>query len=115
MTHYAADVLDASEVIVLDERVRLTLAELAELARMSEPELLALVDCGLLPAHPGDGSQRLYGAQCVLVARTARRLRADFELDPAGLELALTLLARVRALEDELRELRARLPRQPQS
>jgi chaperone modulatory protein CbpM len=107
--------LETTEVLVLDERLQLTLAELAELARVSEPELVALIDCGLLPARAGDGSQRIYGAQCVVVARTARRLRADFELDPAGLELALTLLARVRALEDELRELRARLPRHPQS
>jgi chaperone modulatory protein CbpM len=43
--------------------------------------------------------------------RTARRLRQDLELDPHGVALLLPLLERIRALEDELRDLRARLPR----
>jgi hypothetical protein len=37
-------------------------------------------------------------------------LRKDFELDPQGLALAVALLERVRDLEEQLRDLRARIP-----
>lgn len=40
----------------------------------------------------------------------ARRLRDDFELDRAGLALALRLMQRIDALEQEIVRLRARLP-----
>jgi chaperone modulatory protein CbpM len=46
----------------------------------------------------------------VTVARTACRLRDDFELDTSGLSVALTLLQRVRTLEEELARLRAQFP-----
>jgi chaperone modulatory protein CbpM len=45
------------------------------------------------------------------VARTARRLRDDFELDTRGLGVALKLLERVADLESENLALRAQLPR----
>jgi chaperone modulatory protein CbpM len=44
------------------------------------------------------------------VARLARRLRDDFELDRAGLALALRLMQRIDSLEQEVERLRARLP-----
>ena len=37
-------------------------------------------------------------------------MRKDFDLDPHGVALAVTLLERVHDLEEELRDLRARLP-----
>ena len=43
----------------------------------------------------------------ITVARTACRLRDDFELDTRGLAVALRLLERVRALEEEIARLRA--------
>ena len=45
-----------------------------------------------------------------VVARSARRLRRDFDLDPLAVALVVALLERVRDLEEELRDLRARLP-----
>jgi chaperone modulatory protein CbpM len=47
----------------------------------------------------------------MLLARTARRLRDDFELNPNGLALAMRLLATVEALECELDRLRAGMAR----
>jgi chaperone modulatory protein CbpM len=43
----------------------------------------------------------------MMLARTARRLRDDFELNPNGMALAMRLLATVEALECELEELKA--------
>ncbi|WP_369125181.1 chaperone modulator CbpM, partial [Cryobacterium sp. RTS3] len=43
-------------------------------------------------------------------ARTARRLRDDFELDGHGLAVALNLLRRIRELEAQLTHAQAKLP-----
>ena len=94
----------------LDEQHQLLLEELCELSGLSEAELRELVDCGVLaPADP-DAQRWTFSADRLLVARSARRLRKDFELDPHGVALVVTLLERVRDLEAELRDLRAKLP-----
>jgi hypothetical protein len=42
--------------------------------------------------------------------RSACRLRADFELEPHGVALAISLLDRIRELEREIASLRAKMP-----
>lgn len=94
----------------LHERYEFSLAELCELSGLSEAELRGLVDCGAIePADPA-ASEWTFSADRLVVARSAHRLRRDFDLDPQGLALALALLERVRDLEGELRDLRARVP-----
>ena len=90
---------------------RLRLSELADLADLSEAELIALVDCGVLAPAEGLPGQWVFGLRSLTVARTARRLREEFELEPHGVALLLGFMARIRRLEEELRELQARLPR----
>ena len=102
---------ELTEVIWLDQHHVLSLQELAELSGLSEAELRELVDCGaIVPLDPG-AAERVFHARCIVVARTACRLRDDFELDSRGLALALTLLDRVHDLEAQLANLRAQLPR----
>jgi chaperone modulatory protein CbpM len=94
----------------LHERYELSLSELCEFSGLSEAELRVLVDCGAIaPTDPG-ARDWTFSADRLVVARSAFRLRRDFELDPQGLALAVALLERVRDLEEELRELRARIP-----
>jgi chaperone modulatory protein CbpM len=103
--------VELTEATWLEEHRELTLAELADLSRFSEEELRELEACGAIaPLDPADPVPR-FGTECLVAARTAYRLRSDFELDSQGLAVALALLERVRALEVELRELRAQLPR----
>jgi len=94
-----------------DEGACLRLSELADLADLSEAELLELVDCGALTPDEGTPGQWMFGLTSLTVARTARRLREDFELEPHGAALLLVFVERIRRLEEELRDLRARLPR----
>jgi chaperone modulatory protein CbpM len=101
--------IELNEITWLDEHREITLAELAELSGLSEAELNALEDCGAI--EPLDPSTRTFGGHCIIVARTAFRLRRDFELDEQGLAVALALLERMHALESELEALRAQLPR----
>jgi chaperone modulatory protein CbpM len=94
-----------------NEHREFSLEELCELSGLSEAELRDLVDWGVLaPAEPG-APRWTFSAERLIVARSAFRLRKDFELDTHGVALAVTLLERIRDLEAELRDLRARLPR----
>lgn len=103
--------LELNEVLWLDQHQELSLTELAGLSGLSEAELDELVDCGVIAPVDPRAPQRSFRADCIIAARTACRLRADFELDAQGVALALTLLDRIHDLEAQLSALRAQLPR----
>lgn len=100
-----------AEVLWLDEHRVVSLGELVEISGLREAELLDLVSTGALPAHDAPGGGLTFSARMVTLARTASRLRDDFELDTRGLAVALRLLERVRELEGEITRLRAAMPR----
>ena len=92
-----------------------TLSTLARISGLAASELRELVDYGALqPENPDVVSEErwLFGPRCAVTVRTAVRLRRDFDLDPPGLSLALTLVGRIRDLEAELRRAHALLPRE---
>lgn len=98
------------QVMWLHEEHELLLEELCELSGLSETELRELVDYGVLAPIDSDAGHWSFTADRLVLARSARRLRRDLDLDPHGVALVVTLLERVRDLETELRDLRARLP-----
>ena len=100
-----------TEVLWLDEQREVSLRELLDMSGLREAELLELVHSGAIPAHDGPGTDYRFSARLITVARTASRLRDDFELNTRDLSVALRLLERVRALEEEISRLRAELPR----
>jgi MerR-like DNA binding protein len=57
------------------------------------------------------GADLAFDPSSVTLARRARRLGVDFDLNDAGVVLALTLLSRIEALEERLRELECQLLR----
>ena len=95
----------------LDADVRLSAAELAQSSGLSEAEVLELVDYGVLVPVDMQSERRTFGGQCVVIVRTACRLRDEFDLDTSAVALAIGLLERIRGLEGELRELRLLLGR----
>ncbi len=100
-----------AETLWLHEHYEFSLEELCELSGLSEAELRELVDYEVLAPTDPNARHWTFSADRLLAARSARRLRKDFELDPHGVALVVTLLDRVRDLEAELRDLRAKLPR----
>jgi chaperone modulatory protein CbpM len=100
-----------AEVWWLDEHGVVSLDELVEVSGLRETELLELVSDGALPARDAPGGGLTFSSRVVTMARTACRLRDDFELDTRGLSVALRLLERVQDLESEIARLRAQLPR----
>ena len=99
-----------TDVMWLDEQRIISLTELVEVSGLTEAELIELVQGGIIPAREA-GVELSFSARVVTIARTACRLRDDFELDTRGLGVALKLLERVQDLEAEIARLRAQLPR----
>jgi len=96
------------EAVTLDEQGFVTLDQLVEAADIPVEELRALVDYGALAPVDPAATSWTFTASWVVVARTAGRLRRDFELDAHSLSVVLRYVQRVEALEAEVRALRAR-------
>lgn len=95
------------EATYLEHSEVVTLVELSERSGLSEEDLRELAECGAL--SPVDASARVFASHCVVIARTASRLREEFALDDThALAVVLQLFQRIEALEAELRMVRAR-------
>jgi chaperone modulatory protein CbpM len=94
----------------VEELRHYTLTEVAACSGLSEVELRDLADVGILEPLDRSGAQWIFAGTSINLARVARRLRTDFELDASGAALAVQLVARIRELEHQLRSLEARLP-----
>lgn len=107
------DITEVIDVTWPDEHQRFSLRELVDLSGLSDAELQSLIDCEVLspvmrvePATEPT-TEAHFSAQCLTLARTASRLRHDFDLDVNALALTLRLLQRIQELEAELLHLRA--------
>ncbi len=101
--------VEITQAVWLHECEDCTLDDLSAISGLTRDELEELVATGLLQPAAAHATNPRFRAECVIVARTARRLRDDFELDRQGLTVAVSLLGRIRALEAELNALRAAL------
>jgi chaperone modulatory protein CbpM len=108
--------IDTSDWVWLNDREVCSAAYLAEASGLSGEEIDELVAMGVLvPVNAAADvaeapvQSMSFHLHCVVTVKAARRLRDDFELDRNGMVLALTLLQRIDALQDELGELRARI------
>lgn len=97
------------EAVWLNESGQCTMVHLAEVSGLNSAELQSLVDSGVLSPLPAAGDTLAFSTGAMLVVRTARRLRDDFELSPVGLALAMQLLERIHELDHELERVRAGL------
>jgi chaperone modulatory protein CbpM len=99
------------EAVSLTEACEFTLEELAEISGLTEGELREFVEYGAIAPVDRSAVQWRFTGHCVVTMRTASRLRADFELEPHGVALVISLLDRIGELRSELEQVRARLPR----
>jgi chaperone modulatory protein CbpM len=102
---------EQADAVWLDAHHEFSFAELVQFSGLSEAELRELVDYGALVPNNPQGAEWTFSGDIVVTVQAAGRLRADLELDPQALALALTLIGRIRDLEAQLRGLRAQLPR----
>lgn len=99
---------ELTEVAWIGEDERYSLAQFAELAGASEQLLRELIEWGAIAPLAGGGGHWLFAGATVTTVRIACRLGTDLELEPQGMALAVSLLGRIRRLEAQLAELRAR-------
>jgi len=76
---------------------------------LSEAELTELVRYGALVPRDLASAPWTFESHWLMVARTASRLRRDFDLDAHGVSVLLAFLERIESLEAELARLRAQL------
>ena len=97
---------ESASAFMLDDTGAISVSELVEQSGLSEAEVRVLVDCGALAPRDMLAATWTFSSQCIVTARTARRLRDDFALDDAHVvAIVLRLRERIDALEHELRRL----------
>lgn len=101
MTHATTD------AVCLDASVEVTWTDLVSAAGLPEEELRELVRYGALVPRDPDAPMWTFEARWMVVAKTASRIRHDFELDPHAVSVVLSYRERIERLEEELRSLRA--------
>ncbi len=101
-----AQTLDAQR---LDDIAEISWMQLVKASGLPEGELRELVRFGALVPRDPDAPTWTFEARWLVVARTASRLRHDFELDPHGVSVVLSFVERIDTLEAELCRLRAQL------
>ncbi|WP_394782050.1 chaperone modulator CbpM [Undibacterium sp.] len=103
--------IEQVQAVWLSETEFCSLEELVSLSGLSRPEVDHLVDMGLIEPDPAmvQGEKTVFQQRWLVVARSARRIRDDFELDTNGLAVAVSLLQRLEALQGELAAARAQL------
>jgi chaperone modulatory protein CbpM len=94
--------VEIAEATFLDENEFVTLVQLAERSGLSEEELRELIESGAF--SPVDPSAWTFSSHCVVVARTAYRIREEFALeDTHALAVVVRLFQRIEALQAQLR------------
>lgn len=101
----------SEETVWLDDMHEVSLVELMRCSGLPEADVRELALLGALAPLDMAATDWRFSAAHVRIARVAGRLQRDLELDVDALAVALNLLARIDALEDEVARLRALLPR----
>jgi hypothetical protein len=99
--------VEIAQALFVDDAGSITFAQLVQRSGLTETELADLIDCGALAS--ATASAELYSERCVVVARSARRLRDEYALDDShALAIVLRLTQRLEALEAKLRDVHRR-------
>lgn len=99
------------EALLIETQREISIEHLARDSGLTHAELCALVELGALTPIDPDAADWLFAGQCMIGVRTAGRLRRAFDLEPDALALTLSLVERIRELQEELRKLRVAIPR----
>ena len=99
--------VSSNEAMPLDMIAEVTWTQLVTASGLPEGELRELVRYGALVPREPDAPTWTFEARWLVVAKTASRIRHDFELDPHAISVVLSYVERIERLEAEIRALRA--------
>ena len=84
----------------------LSMAQVAQLSGLSDPDVQGLLDYGVLKPVSSQGNPFVFNIGCVMTLQRADHLRQDLALDGHAFALAVMLLDQITGLENELHSLR---------
>ena len=99
--------IDVADSIWLNDTDVCSVEQLVEMSGLSMEEIADLIECGIITPVDAFVQSKNFQIRAVIIAKTARRLRDDFQLDRYGMTLALALLRRIDVLEEELEAARS--------
>jgi chaperone modulatory protein CbpM len=100
--------MQITDTVWLNDVAVCRIEHLVEVSGLSVEEIEDLIEAGVIAPQQPDVQPRSFELRYVITVKTARRLRDDFQLDPHGVSLALTLLQRIGELEAQLAATRAK-------
>lgn len=92
-----------TESIWLNATDTCSFEHIVEVSGLSREDLHLLVEAEVIRPERADMRHNRFPTDCIVLARKAKRLQEDFELDTDGLILAANLLKRINELEARLR------------
>jgi chaperone modulatory protein CbpM len=104
-------IIHVTDSIWLDDTGLCSVEQLADASGLSIEEVDDLIRNGVIVPVDDKAQPPSFRMHYMVTARTARKLRDDFELDRHGVALALTLLREIDRLETDLNAARAKLRR----
>lgn len=107
--------INVSHWIWLNDQALCSAEHLAEVSGLSVEDINELIANRVIVPVDEASNPPAFALRWVVTATTARRMRDDFELDPHGVALALTLMQRVEDLQAEVDSLRAQVALQGQA
>ena len=100
--------MQITDTVWLNDAAVCRIEHLVEVSGLSMEEIEDLIEAGVIAPQQPDIQPLSFELKYVMTVKTARRLRDDFQLDPHGVSLALTLLRRIGELEAQLAATRAK-------
>ena len=91
--------------------LQLNIHEFCQSAELPQAALLEIIEHGILEPSGATPEQWLFDANALVIAKRARRLQGELQIEWAGIALALQLLDELEQLRTENSQLRRRLSR----
>lgn len=85
------------------DECRLSLEQLSHATGLATQEIRALVEFGVFEPGGDVPEAWIFSGHTVVLARTAQRLLSHFEINTAGLALALSYLQQIETLQQQIR------------
>lgn len=89
--------------------IQLNLKELSQVVGSSTPEIIEIVDQGIIEPEGREPENWLFDDQMLCLIQKALRLHNDLEIDWPGIALAISLIEEVDFLRAENKSLKSRL------
>jgi len=105
----AKDILTILQGEILEEEVKISLAQLCRLSNLPAESILEMMEYGVIEPYQASTEKWLFKGDSISRLSCAQRLKQDLGVNTAGAALALDLLQEMDRMRVRLRRLEAQL------